>query len=162
MPYQNISASLTEAEITRIKASLDTVEKALPFLINLTTTERRKLLKMGDKSLAFVSNCLAVSQSNREILPLNFNVDEFSRDYELAIALSDILIRLRQITEKVDDTLMAVGSEAMTTSLEVYDSVKSGAKRNPGLKTVAEQLGERFKGIKGRRSKSAEMNGDES
>ncbi len=62
---------------------------------------------------------------------------------------------MRQITEQVDDTLLAVGSEAMSSSLTVYDYVKTAAKKTPGLKTVAEQLGERFKAIKGRPTKIA-------
>jgi hypothetical protein len=61
---------------------------------------------------------------------------------------------MQQLTEQVDDTLMAVGSEAMTSSLTVYDYVKTASKRTPGLKTVAEQLGERFKAIKGRPTKA--------
>jgi hypothetical protein len=55
----------------------------------------------------------------------------------------------------VDDTLMAVSSEAMTSSLTVYDYVKTAAKKTPGLKTLAEQLGERFKAIKTKSPKPA-------
>ncbi len=50
---------------------------------------------------------------------------------------------------------MAVGSEAMTSSLTVYDYVKTASKKTPSLKTVAEQLGDRFKAIKGRPTKAA-------
>jgi len=62
---------------------------------------------------------------------------------------------MRQITEQVDDTLQAVGSEAMSSSLTVYNYVKTASKTTPSLKTLAEQLGERFKAIKGRPSKAA-------
>jgi hypothetical protein len=41
----------------------------------------------------------------------------------------------------------------MTNSLTVYDYVKTASKKTPDLKTVAEQLGERFKAIKGRLTK---------
>lgn len=108
---------------------------------------------MGDKSLAFVSNSVTAAQSNREILPATFDVEELVRDYQLATALTELLISMQQLTEQVDDTLMAVGSEVMTSSLTVYDYVKTASKKTPGLKTVAEQLGERFKAIG--RSKSA-------
>ncbi len=50
---------------------------------------------------------------------------------------------------------MAVSSEAMTSSLTVYDYVKTAAKKTPGLKTLAEQLGERFKAIKTKSPKPA-------
>ncbi|MHC5718461.1 MAG: hypothetical protein ACYTX0_41890, partial [Nostoc sp.] len=147
MAYQNITAALSPQDIQEIKAALQTVQKKMPFLITLSTEERRKLVKMGDKSLAFVNNSVTAAQSNREILPATFDVEELVQDYQLATALTELLISMQQLTEQVDDTLMAVGSEAMTGSLTVYDYVKTASKKTPGLKSVAEQLGERFKAI---------------
>ena len=155
MSYQNIAAALSPQDIQEIKAALQTVQKKLPFLITLSTEERRKLVKMGDKSLAFVNNSVTAAQSNREILPATFDVEELVQDYQLAAVLTELLISIQQLSEQVDDTLMAVGSEAMTSSLTVYDYVKTASKKTPGLKTVAEQLGERFKAIKGRPTKAA-------
>ncbi|MBN3947969.1 MAG: hypothetical protein HWQ38_16510 [Nostoc sp. NMS7] len=155
MAYQNIAAALTPQDIQEIKAALQTVQKKMPFLITLSTEERRKLVKMGDKSLAFVNNSVTAAQSNREILPATFDVEELVQDYQLATALTELLISMQQLTEQVDDTLMAVGSEAMTGSLTVYDYVKTASKKTPGLKSVAEQLGERFKAIRGRPTKAA-------
>ncbi|MEH2383367.1 MAG: hypothetical protein V7K27_31515 [Nostoc sp.] len=155
MSYQNMAAALTPQDIQEIKVALQTVQKKLPFLITLSTQERRKLVKMGDKSLAFVNNSVTAAQSNREILPATFDVEELVRDYQLATTLTELLISMQQITEQVDDTLLAVGSEAMTGSLTVYDYVKTASKKTPGLKIVAEQLGERFKAIKGRPTKAA-------
>lgn len=148
MPYQNISAKLTDADVQEIKEAIATIEAKLPFLVNLTAEERRKLFKMGNKSLTFVSNSLTAAQSNRDILPASFNVDEFARDYQLATTLTNIHLGLQQLAEKVDDTLMAVNSEAMSSSLTVYDYVKTAAKKTPGLKAIAEQLGERFKAMR--------------
>ncbi len=155
MAYQNITATLSEKDIQEIKAALQTIEQKLPFLITLSVEERRKLFKMGDKSLAFVKNSLTAAQSNRDILPASFDLDEFVRDYQLAATLTELLIGLRQLSEQVDDTLMAVSSEAMTSSLTVYDYVKTAAKKTPGLKSLAEQLGERFKAIRTKSPKAA-------
>jgi hypothetical protein len=154
MAYQNINATLSEKDIQEIKAALQIIQQKLPFLITLSSQERRKLFKMGDKSLAFVNNSLTAAQSNRDILPASFDVEEFVRDYQLANSLTELLLGLRQLTEKVDDTLLAVGSEAMSSSLTVYDYVKTAAKKTPGLKTLAEQLGDRFKAIKNKSTKA--------
>lgn len=157
MPYQNVTASLSEADIQEIKAALQTIQQKLPFLITLSSEERRKLFKMGDKSFAFVNNSITAAQSNRDILPASFDLEEFVQDYQLANSLAEVLLGLRQLSEKVDDTLLAVGSEAMSSSLAVYDYVKTAAKKTPGLKILAEQLGERFKAIK---TKSSKANSD--
>ncbi len=155
MSYQNISAQLSPADLQEIKAALTTIETKMPFLIHLTVEERRKLYKMGNKSLAFVSNSLTAAQSNPDILPASFNVGEFKLDYELASVLNDIHISLQQLNEKVDDTLMAVSSEAMSSSLTVYDYVKTASKHTPGLKAIADQLGERFKATRTKAAKEA-------
>jgi hypothetical protein len=154
MSYQNINASLSPEDIKQIKAAFGTIHAKLPFLVTLSVEERRKLFKMGDKSLAFVNNSLTVAQSNRDILPASFNLEEFVRDYELAANLTEMLMWLRQLTEQVDDTLIAVGSEAMSSSLTVYDYVKTASKKTPGLKSVSEQLGERFKAMKTKPAKT--------
>jgi hypothetical protein len=148
MAYQNITGSLSPEDIQQIKAALQTIQKKLPFLVTLSTEERRKLFKMGDKSLAFVNNSITAAQSNPDILPASFDLQEFVRDYQLAATLTELLMSLRQLSEQVDDTLLAVGSEAMSSSLTVYEYVKTAAKKTPGLKSLAEQLGDRFKAIR--------------
>lgn len=153
MPYQNISATLSDQNLTNIKTAITTIQANMPFLISLTAEERRKRCKMGDKSLAFVSNSMTVTQNNPDIVPGSFDVDEFAKDYQLTVALTEVLSLLEQLTEKVDDTLLAVGSESMASSLLVYDYVKTAAKHSPGLKSVADQLGERFKSLGNRRPK---------
>lgn len=155
MPYQNISATLSASDLEAVKAALATIHAKLPFLITLSVEERRKLFKMGNKSLAFVNNSLTAAQANREILPNSFDLDEFVRDYQLIASLAEIHLGLQQLTEQVDDTLMAVSSEAMSSSLTVYDYVKTAAKKTPGLKTIADQLGERFKAIRSKTPKAS-------
>ena len=155
MPYKNINATLTPEDLAEIQTAIDTIQAKLPFLIALTTQERRRLFKMGDKSLGFVSNSLQTAQSNPNILPASFDLDSYERDYQLATDLNDIHARLGQLNEQVDDTLLAVGGELMSNSLNVYDYVKTAAKRQPGLKSVAQSLGDRFRTIARRRQPPA-------
>ena len=154
MPYQAISAAISDNKLQEIKTAIASIRANMPFLVSLTVDERRKRVKMGDKSLAFVSNSLSVTQNNPEVVPSNFDIAEFNKDYQLAVSLTEVLSLLQQLTEEVDDTLLAVGSESMASSLLVYDYVKTAAKHAPGLKSVADQLGERFKMANGRRPKA--------
>ncbi|MGJ3252511.1 MAG: hypothetical protein ACFE0J_15500 [Elainellaceae cyanobacterium] len=158
MPYQNIDATLTPEDRLEIQEAIQTIQAKLPFLVTLSVDERRRLYKMGDKRLAFVQTSFSAAQSNRNILPASFDLDGYANDYRLASDLAELLMILRQLTEQVDDTLMAVGSEAMGSSLTVYDYVKTAAKKTPGLKAIAEQLGSLFKAIKGRSPKPNEEN----
>lgn len=157
MAYQDINVTLSDAELQEIRQAIATIQQKLPFLITLNATERKRLFKMGDKRLAFVQTSLNAAQSNRNILPASFDLAGFSNDYRLATALMEIEMLLNQLSEQVDDTLLAVGSEAMSSSLTVYDYVKTAAKRTPGLKGIAEQLGTLFGAIKTRTPKAAAL-----
>ncbi|PSN77288.1 hypothetical protein C8B47_22820, partial [filamentous cyanobacterium CCP4] len=72
MPYENISATVSDQAMTEIKGAVAAIYKHLPFLINLTPDERRKRFKMGDKSLAFVRNSVTATQNNPSIVPVSY------------------------------------------------------------------------------------------
>jgi hypothetical protein len=150
MNPNELSATLSTADVQDIQNAIALINKKMPFLVHLTADQRRRRFKMGDKSLAFVNNSITAAQTNPDILPSSFDLEELRRDYQLAASLTEIQLQLSQLSEKVDDTLLSVGSDAMSSSLTVYDYVKTAAKRVPGLKAIAEQLGVRFKAIKGR------------
>ena len=145
MPYQNISAQISGETMQAVKNALATLETNLPFLIKLSDTERKALFKAGPKRLSFVQNALTASQDNPDILPKSFDAAEFESDVELFAALTEINTLVAQLASKVDDTRMAVGSEAMNEASDVYNYVKAAVKKTPGLKPVADQLGELFK-----------------
>jgi hypothetical protein len=144
MPYQNISATVSNANVQAIKAAVATIQQALPFLISLTQDERKKLFKTGPNSLSFVQNALTAAENNPDIFPKSFDADEFSSDVDLFAVMTQIGTLVSQLASEIDDTRMAVGSEAMNEATQVYNYVKAAAKNTPGLKPLADQLGERF------------------
>ncbi|MFN6569705.1 hypothetical protein [Dendronalium sp. ChiSLP03b] len=143
MPENQISASLTLANREAVMDAIATIKDKLPFLIDLTTEERRTLPKMGDKSRAFVSKALEVATQNPDFLPRSFDVDEMRRDIELFEALYPVLLSLTQLQELVDDTYLAVGSEAFAAGLMVYNYAKASSK-GTGLESMVDDMGRRF------------------
>ena len=144
MPYQPITATVAPADVTAIKAAIATIQQKLPFLITLTDAERKSLPKAGSNSLSFVEHAQTAADNNPTILPGSFNAANFDSHVDLFATLTDINTSIAQLASSVDDTRMAVGSEAMNEARQVYEYVKSAAKTTPGLKPVADQLGERF------------------
>jgi hypothetical protein len=144
MPYQPITATIAPADITAIKAAIATIQQKLPFLITLSDAERKSLPKAGANSLSFVEHAQTAAGNNPTILPGSFNAANFDSHVDLFAVLTDINTSIAQLASSVDDTRMAVGSEAMNEARQVYEYVKSAAKITPGLKPVADQLGERF------------------
>lgn len=144
MPYQPITATVSDADVAAIKAAIATIQQKLPFLISLTPDERKSLPKSGPNSLSFVENAQVAAQNNPSILPGSFDATGFGSHVDLFAVLTDVNTSIAQLASEVDDTRLAVGSEAMNDARKVYDYVKAAVKDTPGLKPVADQLGERF------------------
>nr|VFK44247.1 MAG: hypothetical protein BECKTC1821E_GA0114239_10338 [Candidatus Kentron sp. TC] len=155
MPYQNIDASLSPEDIEAIKVAFQTILEKLPFLVNLTPKERRSLFKTGVDSVSFIENALNAAQDHPDILPATFKTEELKSDVDLFSVLTDIGTIAASVASEIDDTRLAVGSEAMEKGTQVYNYVKTAAKTTPGLKPVADQLGQCFKKA-GRHKKHAE------
>lgn len=134
-------------------AAIATLKEKLPFLIDLTA-QRKSLPKMGDKSRAFVSKALEVATQNPDFLPRSFNLEEMRQDVELFESLYPILLSLTQLHELVDDTCIAVGSDAYAAALVVYNFAKASGK-GAGLDAVADEMGRRF----ARKSRQVEAQG---
>jgi hypothetical protein len=144
MPYQPISATVSAASVQAIKDAVATIEQKLPFLISLSEAERKKLFKTGPNRLSFVQNALTAAQDNPTILPASFDADEFELDVDLFTVMTEINTLIAQLASEIDDTRMAVGSEAISEASNVYSYVKTAVKTTPGLKPLADQLGQQF------------------
>jgi hypothetical protein len=155
MASQNISAEISVEQMRLVKESLQKINNELSFLITLSSEERKSIVKLGAKSVDFVRDCRTIAENYPQILPSGFNASDLAKDTLLFEQLSEIKMLLNSLDEKVNDTAMAIGNEAMRSSLTVYDYVKTAAKSQPGLKSVSEQLQQRFKG-QGRTKKAEE------
>ncbi len=143
MTANRISANLSAADKEEVMQAIATIKAKLPFLTDLTTEERKSLPKLGDKSRAFVSKTLEVATQNPDFLPRSFDLDEMRRDVELFEALYPILLSITQLQELLDDTFVAVGSEAYAAGLLVYNYAKANGK-GAGLDTALDDMGRRF------------------
>ena len=143
--YSNISQALTAAQKADIQLKTNDIKLILFFLINLTPAERKKLLKMGDKSVSFVRETLIALQNNPTVVPPGFDLTEFQKDLTLYDDLLEILSYLRPLFEGIGDTHLALSNELMRQGITGYNLIKEAAKTNAALDTVARDLGERFK-----------------
>ena len=144
MGYQNISATVSDDDVAAIKAAVATIKSKLPFLITLTAAERKATYKTGPNSLSFVENALQAAVNNPGIMPSTYNTVEFTSDVNLFATMTAINTMVAQVASSIDDTRLATGGEAMTEATQVYNYVKTAAKTTPGLKPLADQLGQRF------------------
>ena len=135
-----------ELPVDQQKVLLQTItdiQSKLPFLLDLTTADRRSLPKLGDKSRAFIDHGLVLASQNPGILPRNFDLDQYNQEVTLVRQLEPIVLAMRQLMKRLEDTFMAVGSDAYSQTLVVYQVAKL-ADKNGLLDEHLDSLAQRF------------------
>lgn len=94
MTTNKVSAALSETDKASILAAIAQAKEKLPFLINLSTENRRKNRKMGPKSVEYVNLNLQGAQSFGSVIPASVNITEFSKDVTLVNQLLAVRIEL--------------------------------------------------------------------
>lgn len=141
-----------------LKKVLDLLKQAedilKPYLIALTPEERKKLPKMGDKTIPFVEKVTEYAKSNPEFVPSYMNVQNLEIDFQ---AVSDLTLMIRptdQLASSLNDTTLLAGSEAYSSALVYYNAVKQAARNNvPNAKTIFDDLKKRFDKLRAKKDK---------
>ena len=149
MNTNRVSATLSNTDQEAVMAALGVIREKLPFLIDLTTAERRTLSKLGDKTQPFVKKAVDIAQQHPELLPAAF-LDEMRKDAQLLDSLSPIRLAIDLLQKQIDDTALQVGAEAYAAARTVYAVTKTPY-AGAILRTAADDMGKRF----GRKSRSA-------
>ena len=144
MTIRTIDATLTQQEIENIIAALKTIREQLPFLVGLSTQERRQITKMGRKAKTFAVRALDMAVQHTDVMPRHLNVEEARRDVALFEALNPILQAVSHLRELIEDTQMVAGSEAYAAARLAYNSAKVSGK-NLGLDDILEDLSQQFR-----------------
>ena len=88
--------TLSQADIDSILAAIAAVhQKMAPLLTDLTSTGRKSLSKLGDKSHAFVKKAVDIAAQHPQILPGSHSVDDVRKSAELFQGMATIQLALR-------------------------------------------------------------------
>lgn len=145
--------NIPDQDMQDILAAIDTlITKLSPHLISLTAENRREMLKMGDKSVAFVTKAKEYAELNPDLVPSYLDLSMFSADIKGVETLRNFAQYIGPLSLNIEDSLAISGSEAYQAALIFYRSVKmariSGV---PNAKGIYEDLSSRFPG-KGRKA----------
>ena len=151
MPNDNrISQSISPADKAAVLTHITAIRTLLPWLINLTKTERIAMPKLGPASLAFDEHCKAYMASTPNLVPPFVDVAEVNKDRALRLDLADIIREAKKLCEALDDTRMVVGSEIWMADLSFYQTTRQAARRDiQGADAVYDDLRARFPGTGG-------------
>lgn len=144
MPQNLLSISIDAALTGELNAAVDLLnERLADKTISLDADTRRSLLKMGDKSEAFVRQTITLLAQNRQVVPPSLQLDEALADLAALDVIRPLLGRLQQLAERLRDTEMALGSDLMVAGTEGYAVLKvTGAQQ--GLDAQMREIGARW------------------
>jgi hypothetical protein len=124
-----ISASLSAQDMTDIMAAFDTIESKLPFLINLTMADKRRMPTIGTERGGMVDTFTIEMDLHPELIPSYVDMPELALDRALFLQLGAIKTRANELCEGINDTHQAVGSDMYMAYTSFYNNVKQAAKR---------------------------------
>ncbi len=103
MPNDNqVSASLTDQNITDILTHLAVLETLLPFLLSRASGDNNVLL--GEKTVAFDDKCASYMTSHPEFIPAYVSIPEMQKDRALRVQMDKFRSRLELLSAKLTDT----------------------------------------------------------
>jgi hypothetical protein len=141
----NITA--TAVQLTAVKTALQAVSNNLPFLIGLTTDERIALPAINVSNKAFTEDAINAAVNNAALIPSYVSVASMQNDLTLFTQLDEVILIVKQLLEKLEDTQLLAGSEAYTGGLSTYKLIASAADAGvPGADAIYSQLKQRFAG----------------
>lgn len=140
-----LNITMTPDQINSVKAALETIYTNMPFLTGLTTEERTSLPKINVSNKAFTEDAINAAANNASMLPSFLNVPNMQTDMSLFSQLDELLILVRQLNEKLEDTQMLAGSEAYVSALTAYKLFGAAAEAGiAGADAIDSQLRSRF------------------
>lgn len=139
-----VSGSISDETVTTVKTKLGEIATALPFLIVLSTMERKKTRVMGQKSVEYVNLALNGAESFSEYLLSSFDKEELAKDIAVINKLWKIRVDVASLLEKIDDTIYGASSDAMRAADEIYNYLKSASEKNAAVKALVAEMRKRY------------------
>lgn len=140
-----VSGEMSGSDVEAILAGIKTIRGKMSFLKALSADEKNGMVKLGDKSRAFVEKSYDLAKNyGGDFLPAKFDVKEMGKDVELFKALSTVLLALNKLQEEVEDTLFCAGTDAYSSALAVYQYARNSKLGSSGLDGAVDELGKRF------------------
>ena len=124
-----ISATLSAQDMTDILAAFATIKAKMPFLINLSPTERQRMPSISTERGGMIDTFTTEMDLHPDLIPTFVDMPELALDKALFLQLETIRACADEICEGINDTQKAVGSDMYLAYLSFYNNVKQAAKR---------------------------------
>src|SRR5690349_4251156 len=139
-----INITLSAEQQAAGTAAVEALATAFPYLVSLTPTGRRKMLKMGERTEGFVRTALDAAAQFQNAMPASVDVAQLDRDLALREHLAQVELALGSILQKVQDTRRVAGSDLYSGALDIYQALRRHGV-DEGVDVAVNQLRQRFR-----------------
>lgn len=141
-----ISLELSKEELDKLNHLLSQIEELLKDkFINLTPSERAEYARVGNRTEGWITRVKQYMEQYPQLVLQHINTAEHAKDYNTRHALLPVLRRLEAITQRVDDTLLLIGTDLYNNSIAYYKGLKAAAATNaPNAKSAYTDLKTQF------------------
>lgn len=143
-----INASIPPAVLAQALDHLQQARTLLaPHLHPLTPTERKRITKMGNKTIGFMQKLVSYATNNAGFVPAFVDLNELRQDVSVAADLQPVEQAAAQLALDLNSTVLVAGAEGMLSGSPVYKNIKFMAEQNqPGAQAAYTDLSERYPG----------------
>lgn len=125
MERHSIGLAFTTDDLEAVDAALGALEDRLGAMISLRPDIHRGLAQMGVKSETFCRQTLASMAAQPQSVSPEFDLAGAQAGLAAADALHPRLLRLRRLTERAEDTELALGCDVMVAVLQGHALLQS-------------------------------------
>jgi hypothetical protein len=126
MEYPNfISTSISTKDLNDIMSAIGFIEEKLPDLLNVSDLEPYTMYNTKTDSVEFVQQNLSFAENNPEVVPRDVDIKEIHKDVELIKAINKILIPLKKLVAKLEDSKVIACNEAYLPAIAIYNAIKA-------------------------------------
>lgn len=146
MMKNEVSFEIPDEKMSQINDAVQVLADLLaPYKVVLTGEQRRRLSRIGDKSIATVEKVNQYADSHPEFVPNYAVTGDFRIDFAFFQKAWQILRPLMPIIEVFENAMIISGNEAWEFARAYYKSVREAAKSGiPGAQVIYDDLKPRF------------------
>jgi hypothetical protein len=123
--YMFEGAAISPEALSQAITKINEAKALLPGMPNLTPLERRRMAKLGTKTLGFVHGAFEAAKKDPGVLPGSLSVETLEQQRGLYDALSLLEAHASDFNAKLGDSLMSVGSWNYAAALSIYQMFKT-------------------------------------
>ncbi|MHA3770859.1 hypothetical protein ACXR0O_04905 [Verrucomicrobiota bacterium sgz303538] len=151
-----IDLAIAPEDHTAVDAAQLAIEQKYSFTQSLPVEDRKSLLKLGSETEVFANRILELAKLNLDLLPKGIDLAKIERDKTAREELLPRLQRMRQMTERMEHTIMLLGTDYLSGTLCLYRSLQANGKA-AGIEDLLADIGHCFS--KRRKAKTPEQPG---